>query len=150
MPDINSYTPQSGRVIGEDGKTYNLVDLLKGISGSGSGEVSVQNWPTNQNVTVQNQPKTVAVGNILGGTVDPNNAGDYPKLIAPDGANVIKIQCPKDNTVPLLVSNMNMDFGDFEVYPGTSETFYYNNLYVRLPEGTTEAQKIVFMAMSQQ
>lgn len=38
MVDINSYSPQSGRIIGEDGKTYNLVDLLKNVGGGNSME----------------------------------------------------------------------------------------------------------------
>lgn len=36
MADINNYSEQSGRVIGEDGTVYNVVDLLKGdFSGTG-------------------------------------------------------------------------------------------------------------------
>lgn len=35
MPNINQYSPQSGRVIGEDGQIYNIVDLLQNISGGG-------------------------------------------------------------------------------------------------------------------
>ena len=38
MPDINNYAPQSGRVIGEDGKIHNLVDLLSGAGGGTPGE----------------------------------------------------------------------------------------------------------------
>lgn len=38
MADINSYAPQSGRIIGEDGKIYNLVDLLQGVGGGASME----------------------------------------------------------------------------------------------------------------
>jgi len=38
VPDINSYAPQSGRIIGEDGKIYNLVDLLQGVGGGASME----------------------------------------------------------------------------------------------------------------
>lgn len=30
--DINRFPAQSGRIIGEDGKIYNLVDLLKDIA----------------------------------------------------------------------------------------------------------------------
>lgn len=30
--DINRYPAQSGRIIGEDGKVYNLVDLLRDIA----------------------------------------------------------------------------------------------------------------------
>ena len=30
--NINEYSPQTGRIIGEDGNTYNLVDLLMGAS----------------------------------------------------------------------------------------------------------------------
>jgi len=36
--DIDAYMPQTGRIIGEDGHTYNLVDLLMGASFGGSGE----------------------------------------------------------------------------------------------------------------
>ena len=32
--DIEQYTPQTGRFIGEDGKVYNIVDLLKGSTES--------------------------------------------------------------------------------------------------------------------
>ena len=35
--DIESYSPRSGRVIGEDGELYNLVDLLGG-GNTGKGE----------------------------------------------------------------------------------------------------------------
>jgi len=35
--DINAYMPQTGRIIGEDGHTYNLVDLLMGASFGGNG-----------------------------------------------------------------------------------------------------------------
>lgn len=38
MANINSYAPQSGRIIGEDGKIYNLVDLLQGMGGGASME----------------------------------------------------------------------------------------------------------------
>lgn len=33
--DIDKYPAQSGRVIGEDGQIYNLVDLLKNVGGGG-------------------------------------------------------------------------------------------------------------------
>ena len=36
MANINNYAPSSGRIIGEDGKIYNLVDLLQNIGGGGS------------------------------------------------------------------------------------------------------------------
>src|SRR5690554_1709439 len=38
MANINSYTPRSGRIIGEDGKIYNLVDLFQGMGGGTSME----------------------------------------------------------------------------------------------------------------
>lgn len=38
MADIESYSPMSGRVIGEDRKIYNIVDLLQNIGG-GSGSM---------------------------------------------------------------------------------------------------------------
>src|SRR5690554_4986801 len=38
MANINSYAPQSGRIIGEDGKIYNLVDLLQSVGGGASME----------------------------------------------------------------------------------------------------------------
>ena len=34
--DISAYTPMSGRVLGEDGKAYNLVDLLANTSVGGN------------------------------------------------------------------------------------------------------------------
>lgn len=120
---------------------------VKVVGGGGDGgtteNVNIQNWPETQKVSVQNPAKTVAVGNIIGGTVDPES---QPKLIEAAGAEAIEIQCPQDNTGPLLVSNMEMDFGDWEVYPGTSKTFYFNNLYVRT--NATEQQRVVFMAWS--
>jgi len=36
MPDIDKYAPRTGRIIGEDGEIYNLVDLLQG---GGGGDV---------------------------------------------------------------------------------------------------------------
>lgn len=38
MANINSYAPRSGRIIGEDGKIYNLVDLFQGMGGGTSME----------------------------------------------------------------------------------------------------------------
>ena len=35
MVDIDNYAPTSGRIIGEDGEVYNLVDLLSGAGGPG-------------------------------------------------------------------------------------------------------------------
>ena len=46
MPDINDYAPQSGRIIGEDGKIYNLVDLLKS-TGGGGGDMLKEVYDTN-------------------------------------------------------------------------------------------------------
>jgi hypothetical protein len=33
MPDIEKYAPRTGRIIGEDGEVYNLVDLLQNAGG---------------------------------------------------------------------------------------------------------------------
>lgn len=44
--DIDRYPARSGRVIGEDGKVYNLVDLLQGVGG---GEVL---WEDILNTTI--------------------------------------------------------------------------------------------------
>src|SRR5690554_6818294 len=38
MANIDSYAPRSGRIIGEDGKIYNLVDLFQGMGGGTSME----------------------------------------------------------------------------------------------------------------
>lgn len=136
------------QVLDEDINGLKAIPIVM-VTKNADGSFEYDSGSGAQEVTVTNPPKTVAVGNVLSGTVDPNNADDYPKLIAPDGATAIEIQCPQSNTVPLLVSNMSMDFGDWEVYPGTSKVFYYSSLYVRLPEGTTEAQKVTFMAVVQ-
>lgn len=36
MPSINDYAPRSGRIIGEDGRIYNIVDLLQTGGGGGN------------------------------------------------------------------------------------------------------------------
>lgn len=138
MPeDINRYAPRSGRVIAEDGTIHNIVDLLGGGGSGGSSE---------QKVNVTNFPKYVGSGNILSGDVDPTATdGSYPKLIDAVGANAIEIQCPQDNTEPLLVSSMQPDFGDWEVYPGTSKVFHFSKLYVGTKATTT--QRVTFMAL---
>lgn len=124
-------------VVSQSGDTLQPTDVDSGGGVGSPQEVTVQNWPT--------PSKWKSVNGILSGTVDPNGS-DYPKLIDATGADAIEIQCPQDNTAPLLVSNMEMDFGDWEVYPGTSKTFYFNRLYVRT--SGTDAQKITFMANS--
>lgn len=47
MADINSYSPKSGRVIGEDNQVYNIVDLLQSSGGGADGksayEIAVDN-----------------------------------------------------------------------------------------------------------
>lgn len=48
MPDINQYAPSSGRVIGEDGKIYNIVDLLKN-AGGGGGDMQKEVYDQNDN-----------------------------------------------------------------------------------------------------
>lgn len=115
-------------------------DTLQPVVSSGGG------GDTPQQVTVQNFPKWSLTDGILTGMVDPTSGSDYPKLIETTSANAIEIQCPQENTAPLLVSNMQMDFGDWEVYPGTSKVFYTNKLYVRTSAST--AQKVTFMAVS--
>lgn len=44
--DINKMAAQSGRIVGEDGKTYNMVDLIQS-SGGGNGasayDIAVEN-----------------------------------------------------------------------------------------------------------
>lgn len=139
MPeDINRYAPRSGRVIAEDGTIHNIVDLLGGGGSGGSGE---------QNVSVTNFPKYVGSGNILSGGVNPTATdGSYPKVIEVSGANAIEIQCPQDNTAPLLVASIQPDFGDWEVYPGTSKVFHFNKLYVSTT--ATETQRVTFMAVN--
>lgn len=82
---------------------------------------------------VQANKPVVPVGvAFLSGEVDPAAASDYPKLIdlANEGAVTIKIQCPKANTAPLLVSNDSLGFDQWEIQPGESEEFHYNKLYV--------------------
>ncbi|SFF23305.1 hypothetical protein SAMN04487969_11986 [Paenibacillus algorifonticola] len=37
MPDIQKFSIHSGRIIGEDGNTVNLVDLIRSIGGGGGG-----------------------------------------------------------------------------------------------------------------
>lgn|SRR5690606_1339813 len=48
MPDINQYAPRSGRIIGEDGKVYNLVDLLQNVGGGG-GDMKKEVYDQNDN-----------------------------------------------------------------------------------------------------
>ena len=44
--DINAYTPMSGRVLGEDGKAYSLVDLLLNAGTGGGGNSFLKSVPT--------------------------------------------------------------------------------------------------------
>src|SRR5690606_13302879 len=47
MPyNIDRYPARSGRIIGEDGETYNLVDLLRS-AGGGSGDMLKEVYDTN-------------------------------------------------------------------------------------------------------
>lgn len=55
--DINRYPAISGRIIGEDGKVYNLVDLLKGIADSNGGSFVPE--PIIQNVVPETDGATV-------------------------------------------------------------------------------------------
>ena len=55
--DINRYPAISGRIIGEDGKVYNLVDLLKGIADSNGGGFVPE--PIIQNVAPETDGATV-------------------------------------------------------------------------------------------
>lgn len=47
--DINRFPAQSGRIIGEDGKIYNLVDLLQDIARGTSNAKPIT--PTVESVT---------------------------------------------------------------------------------------------------
>ena len=44
--DINAYTPMSGRVLGEDGKAYSLVELLLNAGTGGGGNSFLKSVPT--------------------------------------------------------------------------------------------------------
>ena len=44
--DINSYKPMSGRVLGEDGRAYNLVDLLQNAMTGGNAGSFLKSVPT--------------------------------------------------------------------------------------------------------
>ena len=48
MASINDYTPRSGRIIGEDDKIYNIVDLLKNLGGGGMEFLHGTVAPTNE------------------------------------------------------------------------------------------------------
>lgn len=148
MPDIDKYAPQTGRVIGEDGQIYNLVDLLKGIAGGGGGgtsDVNVKNWPSTQQVTgtvsVSAFPTWQGVGNILQGEVQSGEE----KLIdlSSEGATAIWIQAAPDNTEPLQVGNVQ-GFEGAWVMPGQSEWFYSPKLYIS--HGAESAQRLAFQA----
>lgn len=75
MPDINNYAPQSRRVIGEDGKIHNLVDLLSGAGGGTPGEKGEKGDPGEKGATgatgkgVKAIALTTTDGAVTGGTV---------------------------------------------------------------------------------
>lgn len=52
--NIDRYAARSGRIIGEDGKTYNLVDLLQN---GGGGGVDPENFYTKEEADGRFQPK---------------------------------------------------------------------------------------------
>lgn len=52
--DIDRYAARSGRIIGEDGEIYNLVDLLKNAGGGG---VDPENFYTKEEADGRFQPK---------------------------------------------------------------------------------------------
>lgn len=110
-----------------------LTDTLP-IGGSGEGGA--------ENVNVQNFPKYQGVGNILQGQV----AQSEEKLIdlTGEGATAIWIQASPDNTVPLLVGNMQ-GFEGAWVMPGSSEWFFYPKLYIT--HSASEAQGVAYQGV---
>lgn len=92
-----------------------VAEIVPG-DGGGASQVQVTNFPAWQ-----------GVGDILQGTV----AQGEEKLIdlTGPGATAIWIQASPDNTVPLLVGNIQ-GFEGAWVAPGSSEWFYYPRLYI--------------------
>ena len=98
--NINEYSPQTGRIIGEDGNTYNLVDLLMGASlGSGNtGGGSHYIWrPTvtvegilTWNLSISQAPPLPQ--DIRG---QPGTNGEAPMFrMDPDNQNILQYSFP--------------------------------------------------------
>lgn len=122
MPeDINRYAPRSGRVIGEDGKVYNIVDLLGG-GGSSEQNVNVTNFPKNEIVI---KSETIDdVGQTLTEYSTPNATGYRIKNASGSTANVL-IYLNADDPSP----------GD-EIIVGERTIFLGPSFYYMSPIGT--------------
>ncbi|MBT2215835.1 hypothetical protein KK120_08735 [Virgibacillus dakarensis] len=72
MSKLDNMSPQSGRIIGEDGKVYNMVDLLKNAGGGG---MDPEDYYTKQESDAKYQPK----GNYAT-TAQLNNKADQVDL----------------------------------------------------------------------
>jgi len=154
MPKYESYTPMAAKWLLPDGSITDKMPTSGDGGGSGSSikiddtqfQALAKAGKQDEIISAIGSLKIQGIPGILTGDVDPNSGTDYPKLIEPTGAYAIEIQNPKDNTQPLLVSDMDVPFGHWEIAPGTSSTFYYSKLYVSLPDGATEVQKVTFRA----
>lgn len=121
--------------------------------GDGTSDVNVKNWPTEQKVSgsvdVGNFPKWQGVGDILQGTVDASNTGDYPKRIDLSGENATAIEVVNTGTTDkvITVSNLqNAITGGIPIAPGDSRWFYFPVVFISV-DGDTGSQGIAFQAV---
>ena len=67
MSRIDNYAVRSGRVLGEDDKEYNIVDLLQNVGGT--GEPGPKGHPGSAGKGVKPIALTTTDGAVTGGTV---------------------------------------------------------------------------------
>lgn len=72
MYDINKYPAESGRVIGEDGKVYNLADLLQGGAAVSDGTYDVNKYPAKSGRVIGEDGKLYNLVDLL------KNGSDIP------------------------------------------------------------------------
>lgn len=66
--DIDKYPAQSGRVIGEDGETYNLVDLMQGGTAASNENYDVDKYPAKSGRVIGEDGKVYNLVDLLQGT----------------------------------------------------------------------------------
>ena len=95
VPAIETYSPASGRIIGEDGLLYNIVDLLAG-SGGGGGQPGPPGISVNEKISI--------------GTYGRN------ALYISQGSTIILANgSPYTYTTNAIFGSTNLDTGVFEV-----------------------------------
>jgi len=90
MADITRYAPKSGRIIGEDGNTYNMVDLLGGGTPVSAKTVDINRYAPQSGRIIGEDGRIYSLVELLQNIGGGGGSGDMTKAVYDtDGDGVV-------------------------------------------------------------